>query len=87
MTQQLPLIDMHHLSAAVLTRFGPDSSVKLFLQFEPGENPNYPQGVHDNTHFRPLGAELMAEQAVAGIREVLPALAAHLRTEAPAPGR
>jgi lysophospholipase L1-like esterase len=40
----------------------------LFLQLKPGENPNYPNGVDDNTHFSPLGAEEMANLAVDGIR-------------------
>src|SRR4051812_39985697 len=76
----VPLVDMHVSSAEVLQRYGPDSSAKLFLQLEKGENPNYPEGVHDNTHFRPLGAELMARLAVDGIRSALPDLAAHLKS-------
>ena len=79
---KVPLIDMHRSSGELLQRIGPDSSLKLFLQLEPEENPNYPQGVHDNTHFRPLGAELMAGLAVDGIRERVPGLAAHLRGSA-----
>ena len=77
----VPLIDMHALSARILEEFGADSSVKLFLQVEKGENPNYPEGVHDNTHFRPLGAELMARCAVDGIRTALPELASHLKAK------
>ena len=76
---KVPLIDMHRGSAEVIASLGVDSSAKLFLQLEKGENPNYPEGVHDNTHFRPLGAELMARIAVDGIRAVLPDLAAHLK--------
>jgi lysophospholipase L1-like esterase len=73
-----PLIDMHKSSALILASYGPDSSAKLFLQVEKGENPNYPDGVHDNTHFRPLGAELMARAVVEGIRAVGLDLAGHL---------
>ena len=76
---KVPLIDMHTSSAEVLRRYGPDSSARLFLQLEKGENPNYPDGVHDNTHFRPLGANLMAQLAVDAIRQQLPDLAVHLR--------
>jgi lysophospholipase L1-like esterase len=75
-----PLIDMHASSAAILESYGADSSVKLFLQVEKGENPNYPDGVHDNTHFRPLGAELMARAAVDAIKSGLPDLATHLKS-------
>src|SRR5205823_13629216 len=34
-----------------------------------GENPNYPDGIEDNTHFSPFGAEQMARAAADGIRE------------------
>lgn len=80
--QRVPLIDMHRKTARLLTRYGADSSRKLFLQLKPGENPNYPNGVEDNTHFRPLGAELVAGLVVDGIVEQKLGLAAHLH-EAP----
>lgn len=67
--EKVAVIDMESKSAAVLTRYGKDGSTKLFLQLKPGENPNYPKGVEDNTHFSPLGAEEMAKLAVEGIRE------------------
>ncbi|MES2180168.1 MAG: rhamnogalacturonan acetylesterase [Gemmatimonadota bacterium] len=78
--RKVPLIDMERGSAAVLQSFGADSSAKLFLQLAPGENPNYPEGVKDNTHFRPLGAELMARIAVDGITALKLELAAHLHS-------
>jgi len=76
---EVALIDMHRSSGVALSRLGPDSSRALFLQLEPGENPNYPNGVEDNTHFRPRGADLMAQLAAADLRGALPSLAAHLR--------
>jgi lysophospholipase L1-like esterase len=65
---KVPLIDMHASSAEMLSLFGQEPSRQLFLQLKPGENPNYPTGVEDNTHFSPLGAALMAHLAVDGIR-------------------
>ena len=65
----VPLIDMHRKSEAVIVRYGVEGSRKLFLQLRPGENANYPNGVDDNTHFSPLGAEEMAKAAVEGIKE------------------
>jgi lysophospholipase L1-like esterase len=65
---EVPMIDMHKLSEGVIVKFGVEGSKKLFLQLQAGENPNYPQGVEDNTHFSPLGAEEIANLAVAGIR-------------------
>lgn len=64
-----PLIDMHRTSEQVIVGYGVEESKKLFLQLPPGENPNYPNGVSDNTHFNPKGAEEMAKLAVAAIRE------------------
>jgi len=68
--QKVALIDMHRLSEKVLVKYGPEESRKLFLQLKPGENPNYPEGVEDNTHFSPLGADIMAALAVDGMREL-----------------
>jgi lysophospholipase L1-like esterase len=67
--QKVALIDMHRKSARALTQYGAEGSRKLFLQLKPGENANYPQGVEDNTHFSPLGAETMAKLFVEGLRE------------------
>jgi lysophospholipase L1-like esterase len=40
----------------------------LFLQLKAGENANYPNGIDDNTHFSPLGAEEMAMVVVEDLR-------------------
>ena len=75
---KVPLIDMHRLSEKVLRDYGSEPSRKLFLQLKPGENPNYPQGVEDNTHFNQVGAELMAGLAVSGIRSLKLPIAKYL---------
>jgi lysophospholipase L1-like esterase len=80
--QKVALIDMHRKSERVLRQYGPEGSRKLFLQLKAGENPNYPQGVEDNTHFSPLGAEVMARLAVEGIREQRLGLAKYLTSAA-----
>ena len=67
--QKVALIDMHRMSEKVLVKYGPEESRKLFLQLKEGENPNYPKGVEDNTHFSPLGADIMAGLAADGFRE------------------
>lgn len=66
--QKVSLIDMHRSSETLLKQYGPEDSRKLFLQLKPGENPNYPNGIEDNTHFSPIGAELMAGLAVDSMR-------------------
>jgi DNA sulfur modification protein DndE len=73
------LIDMHRKSETVIRRYGPEESKKLFLQLKPGENPNYPKGIEDNTHFNPAGAEEMAKLVAEGIRERKLGLRKYLR--------
>jgi lysophospholipase L1-like esterase len=68
-SEKVAVIDMESRSAAVLAKYGEEGSRKLFNQLKPGESPNYPTGVEDNTHFNPKGAEEMATLAVEGIRE------------------
>ena len=81
---KVPLIDMHRRSELVIKRYGVEESKKLFLQLKPNEHPNYPKGIEDNTHFSPLGAEVIAALAVEGIRELKLGLARHLKkTDAP----
>lgn len=65
---KVPLIDMHRLSEKVLKDLGAEKSRTLFLQLKAGENVNYPNGVEDNTHFNPNGAEEMAKLAISGIK-------------------
>ena len=77
--QHVALIDMHRMSEKVLVREGPEESRKLFLQLKAGENPNYPEGVEDNTHFSPLGADIMAALAADGFREQRLGLAKFLK--------
>lgn len=74
-----PLIDMRQKSESLLKNYGVEQSRKLFLQLKPGENSNYPTGIDDNTHFNPLGAELMAKLAVEGVRELRLELANYIR--------
>ncbi|HEX8212263.1 MAG TPA: rhamnogalacturonan acetylesterase [Longimicrobium sp.] len=88
--QRVPLLDMHRLSAGALTRHGAEGSRRLFLQLRAGENANYPQGLEDNTHFSPQGAEVMAALAAEGLRELGIGLSGFVRTPgapAPAPTR
>ena len=77
-----PLIDMHRASERVLQQYGVEESKRLFLWLGPHENPNYPDGIEDNTHFSPLGAEEMAALAVEGIRRLGLGLADHLQPAA-----
>lgn len=75
---KVPLIDMHRKSEAVIKNLGVEASKKLFLILKPKENPNYLNGVEDNTHFSAFGAEEMARQAANSVRETKIGLAKFL---------
>ncbi len=66
---KVSLIDMHRESEKLIIGLGAENSKKLFLILQKGESPNYPNGLDDNTHFSPNGAEEMAKLVVAGIRQ------------------
>ena len=79
------LVDMTRASAELVERLGPDSSRALWLHLEPGANPNYPTGVHDDTHFNPRGAEQMAGLAIDAIRALRLGLSTRLHSCAARP--
>lgn len=65
--ENVPMIDLDEKSKVLLQKFGEDQSKLLFLQLEPGEHPNYPDGKNDNTHFSELGARKIAQLVLADI--------------------
>jgi len=66
--QQVPLIDLDKESQALVQKYGTDDSKYLYNYVAPGQNPNYPGGKSDDTHFSELGARKMAEIVLADIR-------------------
>jgi lysophospholipase L1-like esterase len=77
--QHVPLIDLDKESQAMLQKLGPDVSKMLYDHLEVGENPNYPNGNADDTHFNELGARKMAEIVLADIRSLKLDLASRIR--------
>ena len=59
--QNVLIIDLDEKSRALYQQFGAENSKLLFLQLQPGEHPNYPDGRADNTHFSEMGARLIAQ--------------------------
>lgn len=72
---KVTLIDLDAKSQALLQQMGPEASAYLFNQLAPGEHPNYPDGVKDNTHFNELGARRIAQIVLEEIRKLEPSLA------------
>jgi lysophospholipase L1-like esterase len=73
-TDKVLFIDLDTKSMALYEQWGEEFSKKLFMQLEPGEHPNYPEGKMDNTHFTELGARLIAEIVLKELRQVVPEL-------------
>ncbi|WP_326810965.1 rhamnogalacturonan acetylesterase [Streptomyces scopuliridis] len=64
----VPLVDLSALSRTYLNGVGIEASKNVFLWLNPGQYPNFPNGVQDNTHFQQNGATQMSRlvaQAVA----------------------
>jgi lysophospholipase L1-like esterase len=76
---QVPLIDLDQKSQQLLTQFGPEASKYLYNYLSPGENPHYPEGKEDNTHFSELGARKMAEIVLKEIKNLRLGLVDHIR--------
>lgn len=74
----VPLIDLDGKSRELVQKLGPDFSRYLYMDFETGENPLYPAGMHDNTHFNEFGARKMAEIVIGEIRALHLELAGHI---------
>jgi len=75
----VPLIDLDKTSQVLLQKFGPENSKYLYNHLEPGENPHYPDGRKDNTHFSELGARKMAELVLDRIKKLHLGLAQRIR--------
>ncbi|MEH7386253.1 rhamnogalacturonan acetylesterase [Bacillus sp. JJ1521] len=77
--QQVSLIDLWNESKRLYEIVGPERCKDLFIWFEPGEHPNYPDGIYDDTHFRVEGAHKFASIIAKKIKENIPGLAMYLK--------
>ncbi|AXG76380.1 rhamnogalacturonan acetylesterase [Streptomyces paludis] len=67
--ERVPLLDSQAQSLALWQRLGPETTKSYFNWLPPGESPNYPSGVSDNTHFRPTGAVAVARLVARALRD------------------
>jgi DNA sulfur modification protein DndE len=66
----VPLIDTHAKSQKIIVEHGEIGAKNLFMHHEAGVFPKHPQGIHDDTHFSPYGAALMASSVVDALFEI-----------------
>ncbi|OXB90416.1 rhamnogalacturonan acetylesterase [Geobacillus uzenensis] len=76
--ERVPVIDLTTKSKQRFEQLGPERTKRWFLWLEPGEHPNYPKGIKDNTHFHERGAKEIARLVVEGIVELNLPLRRHL---------
>lgn len=68
--EKVPLLDLEVITRKWLLAAGPEASKKFFLIYAPGENPWFPEGKTDNTHYNEEGARQVAELAAAEMRRM-----------------
>lgn len=76
--QKVMLVDLDELTRSFFDKYGPDHSILFFNNLEPGENPNYPEGRKDNTHYNELGARKVAEIVLQALKDLKIPLAEHI---------
>ncbi|WP_045732671.1 pectinesterase family protein [Pseudarthrobacter chlorophenolicus] len=64
----VPLVDLTASSKELWQKLGPEGTTSHFLHAAPGQYPQYPNGVTDNTHFQAQGALAVAQLVVAGLQ-------------------
>jgi len=77
--QKVPLLDLEHGTAELITRLGPVLSKNLFMWYSPGEYVSLPEGRKDDTHLNACGASRVCDLASGEIRANVPDLAAWLK--------
>ena len=75
--KQIPLIDLKRASRELYRSLGEEKTAELFVRLAPGENPDFPDGHDDKTHFNAFGADricVLVVQAMRSIPECIPLL-------------
>lgn len=75
------LLDIHKRSCDFFNQQGVEKSKDYYLHLQPGEHHNYPNGIEDNTHFSPLGANAIAILVVEALKQSRSELKRYLNNE------
>ncbi|MBR0228292.1 MAG: rhamnogalacturonan acetylesterase [Clostridia bacterium] len=76
----VPLCDLKKDSRALYLSLGEEKTAELFVRLAPGENPDFPDGHDDKTHFSAYGANEICKLVVGELRRY-PVCAAYLKEE------
>jgi len=68
--EQVALVDLYSKSRAKLEEAGPVETTKWYMHLAKGEYPSCPDGIMDDTHFKPEGARIFAGLVAEGLKEL-----------------
>ena len=68
--KQIPLCDLKKDSRELYLSLGEEKTAELFVRLAPGENPDFPEGHDDKTHFNAYGAEKICRLVVDEMRKI-----------------
>jgi lysophospholipase L1-like esterase len=74
------LLDLNAKTIAFYDGLGVEPTKDVFLWLQPGQYPNFPNGVSDNTHFQEYGAGQVARLVTQGIEELDLAIQAAIKS-------
>lgn len=74
----VPLVDLHALSARLFQALGPEGSKRAFVHYAAGTFPGQERELRDDSHFSSYGGYLLARCVVEGLRGAAPELAARI---------
>lgn len=66
--RDLPLVDLKAASRALYLQLGEEKTAELFVRIAKGENPDFPDGHDDKTHFNATGAKIIANLVAEGLQ-------------------
>lgn len=70
MEQETAVVDLYSMSRDELKKAGRENSKKWYMNLEPGEYPNFPEGKTDNTHLKYEGALFFAGLIAKGLKNL-----------------
>ena len=65
------IIDAYKITHKIISQSGEDYSKKFYLHLKPNESKNYPDGVTDNTHLSPFGAQMIASLIAVELKKII----------------
>ncbi|MED4408562.1 rhamnogalacturonan acetylesterase [Bacillus licheniformis] len=66
----VPVIDLNKKSIEYYNEIGVEATKNVFMFLEPGESPNYPEGIQDRVHFHEFGANQLARLVTGEISDL-----------------